>query len=479
MTNVLKASSSEIFLETVKNYGEDIISIKDLNFNYISFNKAFLDLHNLEEDEVINKSIYDVLSKENAEKTERKYKELIRDGGSKQFSLTLEGNPQKIVRQCATLIIKDGIVKGILSISRDVTIEESLKAQLIEANSKFNTLLKHIPMIIYMKDKNGNYMTSSEYGKNFITNRMDPYAENLKIELTATAESIKEEDDFVINTQQTLSSEKTATDTKGIVHWYKVVKAPILSEQDNNGGLITIVQNIDNEKQNAEQQELFLAELTHDMKNPILAQISTLELLYKGTFGELTTKQKEILGITIESSKYMKDLLYSILKSYKYDNGALKLEYNSFEIDSLVKECMNEAFALAEEKNIKLIYNSLLTDTDKNIIADKKHLRIVISNMLNNGLSYGYRDKDYIITTEKKDNNIILTFENISPAIPEDIKNNIFDKYVTGASKYKKVGFGLGLYISKKIVDEHKGLIYITTDGDKNKFTVEIPIKPE
>ena len=61
----------------------------------------------------------------------------------------------------------------------------------------------------------------------------------------------------------------------------------------------------------------------------------------------------------------------------------------------------------------------------------------------------------------------------------EDIKNHIFDKYVTGAKKYHKIGFGLGLYISKKIVDEHKGKIYLTTNGNKNKFVVEIPCVSE
>ena len=57
------------------------------------------------------------------------------------------------------------------------------------------------------------------------------------------------------------------------------------------------------------------------MKNPILAQISCLELMLNGAFGELNSEQKEMLEITLESSKYMRDLLYSILKSYKYDNG--------------------------------------------------------------------------------------------------------------------------------------------------------------
>ena len=94
---------------------------------------------------------------------------------------------------------------------------------------------------------------------------------------------------LVIEKNKTVISEKYATDIKGIRHWYRVIKAPLYKKIENMSGLVTIVENIDAEKQNAEQQELFLAELTHDLKNPILAQISCLEMMLKGSFGALPT----------------------------------------------------------------------------------------------------------------------------------------------------------------------------------------------
>ena len=480
MAPIENAQNPEVIWDSVKDYCEDIITVRDANLNYIACNKAFLNLINKEESEVIGKSVYQLLPEENAKVIDTNTKMVLQDGGSRTFIFEIGGNLEnkKIIRQTSTLVKKNGVITGVLSIARDVTVEENLKNQLLDSHLKFNTLLEHIPMIIYMKDSQGNYLASSKYAQSFIYNNKDPYIGYEKIELSETNDVIRKEDIKVIQSKEFLVKEKIATDLKGIEHWYRVIKAPVISDRERNDRLITIVQNIDIEKQDKVQQELFLAELTHDMKNPILAQISSMELLLNGVFGDLTPEQKEIVRITVESSKYMKELLYSILNSYKYDKGALKLDYNVFEVDLLVKDCMNEAFALAKEKNIELVYNSTLSEKENNLLADKRHLRIVISNMINNGISYGYSDSDYTITTERKGDNIAFHFENRSPEIPEEIKKHIFDKYVTGAKKYKKIGFGLGLYISKKIVDEHNGLIYITTKGDKTTFTVEIPITP-
>lgn len=472
----------ESFLwDVIDNYCEDIITIKNKDLRFVAWNKSFATLLNREDSEIAECDIYDVYPYKTAVEAEVLFKDLLKNGGSKSVTVEIvrADGQRRLLRQIATPIIKEGVVTGILSVSRDVTFEEDLKTQLMDMNSKFNTLLEHVPMVVYMKDDQGHYITSSKYGKIFVEKHIDPYIGNLEIELDETPEQINQEDLEVIATSEPIIKEKTSIDKKGIRHWYRVIKAPVYRKKADMNGLVTIVQNIDAEKQNAEQQELFLAELTHDMKNPILAQISCLEMMLKGSFGTLTPEQKEILEITVEASKYMKDLLYSILKSYKYDNGALKLEYSTFNVDTLINKCMNEAIGLAAEKNIELVYKSTLTDEEKEIYADKKHIRTIVSNMINNGLSYGFSNTDYVITTFKKGDNIAFSFESSSPEIPEEIKNHIFDKYVTGASKYHKIGFGLGLYISKKIVDEHNGLINVATNGTRNKFTVEIPCKPE
>ena len=68
------------------------------------------------------------------------------------------------------------------------------------------------------------------------------------------------------------------------------------------------------------QRDIFISTLTHDLKNPLQAQISSMELLNSGMFGKLNSEQQEMLNLTIESAKYMREMLCTIFTTYKYEN---------------------------------------------------------------------------------------------------------------------------------------------------------------
>ena len=257
MSDVIDVQTPKISWEAVKDYCEDIITIKDLEMNYVACNKAFENLIHLSENDVINKNVYDVLPYESAKASAHYTRELLKTGQTQTFLLRIEqeNKPVRFIRQTSTLISKDGKVTGILSVSRDVTVEENLKSELVDANTKFNILLEHIPMVVYMKDAHGNNITSSKYAKSFIEKGIEPYVGNLKIELTETAEQILKEDKYVIENNESIVVEKTSTDSKGVVHWYRVVKVPITNEGADINSLVTIVQNIDHEKQNQEKKK--------------------------------------------------------------------------------------------------------------------------------------------------------------------------------------------------------------------------------
>lgn len=217
-----------------------------------------------------------------------------------------------------------------------------------------------------------------------------------------------------------------------------------------------------------DKKELFFATLAHDLKNPIQAQLLSLKMLIGGAFGELNPKQKDILGIILESSNYMHSMLISILNSYKIDNNGICLEKKEFWADELIQNCLNETKAFAQSKNIKVIYEPC----KKVIYADNIQLRRVISNLLNNSLNYSFKNSNLVISTSVDGENIKFSFANNSPEIPIEIKEHIFDKYVSGTL----TGIGLGLYLSRRVVEAHNGRIYLEANGTSNKFIFEIPM---
>ena len=223
------------------------------------------------------------------------------------------------------------------------------------------------------------------------------------------------------------------------------------------------------------QRDIFISTLTHDLKNPLQAQISSMELLNSGIFGNLNKEQKEMLDLTIESAKYMREMLCTILMTYKYENGLIKLQKENFDVDNLVKICIRENFALAGEKKIKFNYNCDLKQNEKFLYGDSKQLRRVIGNIINNGISYAFPNTKLEINVYCRENSFVFEFKNNSPMIDEKLEMRLFDKFASTAISNINLNSGLGLYLSKRVVEAHNGKIYHTGMADCNIFTFEIP----
>lgn len=233
------------------------------------------------------------------------------------------------------------------------------------------------------------------------------------------------------------------------------------------------MQNTDLEKNLELQKELFLATLTHDLKTPLQAQIRSLELISAGTFGKVNKSQKDILDMVIESSVFMREMLYSVLSTYKYENGLAKLNKKRFDIDCLLRVCLKEIFHLAEEKNIKIEYQNLAVNNY--IFADEGQIRRVFSNVLNNTINYAYKNTKIFVCFQEYKECIKFKVKNTSAPIPEDIKNHIFDKYVSGDNLNSRRGIGLGLYFCQKVIEAHNGKITLNGNDTINEYVIELP----
>lgn len=223
------------------------------------------------------------------------------------------------------------------------------------------------------------------------------------------------------------------------------------------------------------QKELFVATLMHDLKNPVLAQISALSQLSNGSFGELNNLQKEIVDMTLESCQYVQKLIFTLLETYKNENGKINLKKNYFNPENFIKICLREQQPLIKEKNLDFVFESNLNEEENILFADETQLRRVVENILNNQIFYAFKNTKLSIKLFKKNNNIVFYFENSSPEIDEKTQKEIFEKFKTKEIANQKLSLGLGLYLAKQITEAHSGKIYLKANGTSNKFIVEIP----
>ena len=227
------------------------------------------------------------------------------------------------------------------------------------------------------------------------------------------------------------------------------------------------------ETKEEQKNNLLTATVIHDLKTPLIAQIRSMELLRKGYWGELNKAQDDILDVIIESSNFLKEMLYSLLDVLKFENGLGQINPQEFNLNELILLCINEYKTLAAAKNIKIIFNSA---NDSHLLtADKNLIRRVIMNLTDNSIKYGLNDSDVIISTEEKADFLIMKFKNTGFEITQETKAHIFEKFVSGNNFKQNPGTGLGLYYCKKAIEAHNGEIELISKGNSNEFIVKLP----
>ena len=229
----------------------------------------------------------------------------------------------------------------------------------------------------------------------------------------------------------------------------------------------------------AEQKTDILAEITHEIRTPINSLIGIVDLL-KSRKDLYQPKDILLLESAYSNITATSKTINDILNLSKIDQHDV-LESSHFDYMDLLAEVMEAHKNQADLKNIKLEFEN---DRDKPtiIFSDEVKLKQVISNLVSNAIKYSTHGTVKASMDVDSQSNLIITVSDQGQGIPDALKKNIFKKYYTVNSNNKiEGGVGLGLYITKNIVNMLNGKINFKTNaGLGTIFKVEVPIpKPK
>lgn len=220
-----------------------------------------------------------------------------------------------------------------------------------------------------------------------------------------------------------------------------------------------------------QEKELFIATLTHDLKSPINAEICALKQLLKK---KNSNQQNEMLEELLNSAKYMKLITENILCYYKQKNKGLSLNKEVVNFEDLIESSINDLKYLANDKNIQINFHTDILEPS--IRLDVLEIKRVINNLLSNAIEYSFKDNCIDINLNTQNNNFIFEIRDYGIGIHAENLKNIFDEYMSLAKEQKKIGFGLGLNICKKIIEQHNGEISInSTYGAGTSIQFKLP----
>ena len=247
------------------------------------------------------------------------------------------------------------------------------------------------------------------------------------------------------------------------------------SEGDRIGFLI-IIRDVTASVKIERQKKQFIATLTHDLKTPVRAEERALQMLLNGDFGEIKPEQREILKEILASSKFMGRMTDNLLTKYKIESDNLKIrkEFNS--LKKTIEKCVDSIKYILESKK-QVLHINYETENEY-FLYDEVELSRVLINLISNASEYSKINKKITMTISEKENQIMLSVRDNGFGIPDNEIEHIFDEFHSSAKRFKKVGSGLGLFITKKIIEAHDGSISVkSTYGKGSEFTVLIPQK--
>jgi two-component system, sensor histidine kinase ChiS len=213
----------------------------------------------------------------------------------------------------------------------------------------------------------------------------------------------------------------------------------------------------------------FLANVTHELRTPLYGMIGLAESLMDGIAGQLEEKARYNLSLVINSGKRLTSLVNDILDYSQLKHGDITLNLSSINLHSIVKLIISISMPLIENKDLK-IKTSIEPDSFY-VNADENRLQQILLNVMGNAIKFTEYGEIEISAKTSPDNNdeIIVSIKDTGIGIAKEDQDRIFELFEQAGgsiSKYK-TGTGIGLSISKQLIELHGGKIRVDSEPNK------------
>lgn len=221
------------------------------------------------------------------------------------------------------------------------------------------------------------------------------------------------------------------------------------------------------------QQQNFMMAITHELKTPIAVTLLNLETLQKHRLDE--ARQQKLIANTIQEAKRLDVLCNNILLASQLEARAYKMNMAELNFSELVESCVLDFTTRFPARSI-----TMLVDEQVYMIGESLLLEMMVNNLLENALKYSPRDQPVHIVLQQTLQKITLKIVDNGPGILEEERIKIFDKFyrIGNESTRHAKGTGLGLYLCKRIVQDHGGEISVRDNDPRGSvFTVVLKNK--
>jgi PAS domain S-box-containing protein len=273
-------------------------------------------------------------------------------------------------------------------------------------------------------------------------------------------------------------------DAVGVTHYIKLVVAKVSGEQEQKAAQTIVTIHDETKSRELEAMKVdFVSMAAHELRTPLAAIRGYLELItFKAGQQQVAvdTDTDKYLNQALKSTTELGGLINNLLDVTRIERGTLSFNLEKVDIATDIKQSVEDARFSAEDKKISLSYSG--PDADNFVIADQIALHEVVNNLISNAIKYTDPNGKVIISLARDGTMYRVSVTDTGVGIPKQAQTNLFTKFyrVHGGLNSGSTGTGLGLFISKSIIERHGGTISVESEeGKGSTFSFALPIFSE
>jgi signal transduction histidine kinase/ActR/RegA family two-component response regulator len=220
----------------------------------------------------------------------------------------------------------------------------------------------------------------------------------------------------------------------------------------------------------------FLASMSHELRTPLNAVIGFSQVLLERMFGDLNDRQDEYLRDILGSGQHLLELLNDVLDLSKVEAGRMELNRSMFGVREAIEYSLSMVRERAQQRSITVDY--LIADGVQELFADRLRITQVIVNLVSNAVKFTPAGGRISVSANTDGSEVVVSVSDSGPGVPAEDRERIFESFQQGGrGADREEGTGLGLTLSRRIVELHDGRMWLDTElGAGSTFGFAVPV---
>ena len=261
----------------------------------------------------------------------------------------------------------------------------------------------------------------------------------------------------------------------------RIIASPFLNENGLILGTVYLFDDITREKEIDQMKSDFISLVSHELRTPLTSIIGFVSFILDGKAGAINERQRNSLARVQRQSKRLAALINDLLDISRIESGRIQMDQTPISVLEIVTQRIEEIRPQADEKSIQLALTA--PESVPDILGDEARMGQVFTNLIGNAIKFTPNNGEVSVEIEADGNLLHVEVIDTGPGIPPEERQKIFDKFyqLSDISTRQQGGSGLGLSISKSIVEAHGGKLWID-DGNQGKgsnFQFVLPVVKE